>query len=238
MVMDDMTAAFEHGRATPQFGAIENLHDGCGYTAGWLGFCTATGDMVDLLERYNTVRSGNAVQKYTDRLEKLADAGNDRIDGLGGGFSADWRQAAADPAFQQAQLDIGHNLYLTPAVAVAKREGITTALGIEYLFDTALQNGPGAHDCAGLPQTVLRTNRAMGGSPATGVSERKWLATYNQIRTRQLEKPCEPGREAVWPDSVDRVAALSELAREGNWNLDPPLRLGSDIQINIVGPED
>jgi chitosanase len=238
LVMDDVTAAFEHGRAVPQYPAIENLGDGCGYTAGWIGFCTATGDMLDLIKRYNLVRRGNALQKYTDRLQRLADAESDRVDGLGGGFADDWRRAAADPAFQRAQLDIGHDLYLTPAIAVAKRAGVRTALGVEYLFDTALQSGPSVHDCAGMPQTVLRTSRVMGGSPATGVSERKWLTAYNQIRTRQLRKPCEPGRAAVWPDSIDRVAALSELARAGNWNLDPPVRLGSDVQITIVRTAD
>ncbi len=238
MVMDGITAAFEHGRAVPQYAAIENLHDGCGYTAGWIGFCTATGDMLDLVKRYNTVRPGNALTKYTERLRGLSDAESDRVESLGGGFAGDWRRAAGDPVFRQAQLDIGHDIYLTPAIDVANREGITTRLGVEHLFDTALQNGPSVGDCAGMPQTVRRTDQVMGGSPATGISERKWLAAYNQIRTRQLTRPCEPGREADWPDSVDRVAALSELVRAGNWNLDPPVRLGSDVRLTITLPAD
>jgi chitosanase len=236
MIMDDITAAFEHSRAVPQYADISNLHDGCGYTAGWIGFCTATGDMLDLVKRYNTVRPGNALTTYTERLRRLAAAGTDRVDTLGTGFTADWRHAAADPAFRRAQLDIGHDLYLVPAIATAKREGVTTALGVEHLFDTALQSGPGAHDCAGMPQTVRRTNRVMGGNPAHGVGERRWLLAYNQIRTRQLLHPCEPGREVDWPDSVDRVAALGELIRAGNWRLDLPVRLGSDVQITIRQP--
>jgi chitosanase len=235
-VMDNITAAFEHGRGVPQFASIENLHDGCGYTAGWIGFCTATGDMFDLLKRYNAVRPGNALAKYTDRLRGLAAAGTDRVDVLGGGFTADWRRAAGDPVFRRTQLDIGHYLYLAPAVAAASRAGIKSTLGLEHLFDTALQNGPGAHDCAGMPQTVRRTNAVMGGSPATGVSERRWLIAYNEIRMRQLQKPCEPGREADWPDSIDRVEALNALLRAGNWNLDPPFRLGSDVQVAITLP--
>ena len=236
MIMDDITAAFEHGHAVPQYADIENLHDGCGYTAGWIGFCTATGDMLDLVKRYNAVRPGNALAKYTERLRRLADAESDRVDTLGTGFTTDWRHAAADPAFRRAQLDIGHDLYLLPAIAAAKREGITTMLGVEHLFDTALQSGPSAHDCAGMPQTVSRTNRIMGGNPAHGVSERRWLLAYDQIRTRQLQRPCEPGREVDWPDSVDRVAALSGLIRAGNWRLDLPVRLGSDVQITIRLP--
>jgi chitosanase len=236
MIMDNITAAFEHSRAVPQYADISNLHDGCGYTAGWIGFCTATGDMLDLVKRYNTVCPGNVLAKYTERLRRLADTESDGVDTLGAGFPADWRHAAADPAFRRAQLDIGHDLYLVPAVAAAKREGITTALGIEHLFDTALQSGPSAHDCAGMPQTVRRTNKIMGGNPAHGVGERRWLLAYNQIRTRQLQRPCEPGREVDWPDSVDRVAALSGLIRAGNWRLDLPVRLGSDVQITIRVP--
>jgi chitosanase len=236
--MDDITAAFEHGRAVPQYADISDLHDGCGYTAGWIGFCTATGDMFDLVKRYNAVRPGNALAKYTDRLGQLAAAQSDRVDGLSARFPADWRRAAADPAFRRAQLDIGHDTYLAPAIAVARREGIRTALGMEHLFDTALQSGPSAHDCAGMPQTVRRTDRVMGGNPASGVGERRWLLAYNQIRTRQLRKPCEPGREVDWPDSVDRVAALSGLIRAGNWNLHPPVRLGSDVRVTIRTPTD
>ncbi|HEU5158607.1 MAG TPA: chitosanase [Streptosporangiaceae bacterium] len=238
MVMHDMTAAFEHSRADPQYAAIENLHDGCGYTAGWIGFCTATGDLLALVTRYNAIRPGNALAKYTERLRLLADAGSDRVNGLGGGFAADWRHASADLAFRRAQLDVGHDHYLAPAIAAARREGITTALGLEHLFDTALQNGPSAQDCAGMPQTVRRTNKVMGGNPAHGVSERSWLLAYNQIRTRQLLRPCEPGRAADWPESVDRVAALSELVRAGNWQLTPPVRLGSDVRITITRPAD
>jgi chitosanase len=238
LVMDDITAAFENHEVVPQYAAIENLRDGCGYTAGWIGFCTATGDLLEVVRRYNRARADNPLRPYTGRLQSLAHAQSDRVGDLGDGFPAAWRRAAADPVFRRTQLAVGHDRYLTPAVAMAKRQGITTALGVENLFDTALQSGPSESDCAGMPQTVRRTNNAVGGSPATGVGERRWLAAYNEIRTHQLKSPCVPGREADWPESVDRVAALNELARAGNWNLDPPVHLGSDVLLTITHPTD
>jgi chitosanase len=237
MIMDDITAAFENSEVLPQYAAIENLDDGCGYTAGWIGFCSATGDMLDLVRRYNEIRPGNVLRQYTDRLQRLANDEDDGVGGLGGAFPGDWRRAAADPVFRRAQLDVGHDTYLTPAIAMAKRHGIKTALGLEHLFDTALQSGPSATDCAGMPQTVSRTNRAVDGDPASGVSEKTWLAAYNEIRIRQLKNPCNPDRRVDWPDSIDRVEALSELARTGNWNLDTPVRLGSDVLLTITRPE-
>jgi chitosanase len=236
MIMDDITAAFESSKVAPQYAAIENLEDGCGYTAGWIGFCSATGDMLDLVERYNRMRPGNVLRQYTDRLQRLADDEDDGVGSLGGAFPGDWRRAAADPVFRRAQLDVGHDSYLAPAIAMAKRHGIKTALGVEHLFDTALQSGPSATDCAGMPQTVSRTNSAVGGNPASGVSEKSWLAAYNQIRIRQLKNPCNPDRKDEWPDSIDRVEALSELVRAGNRNLDPPVRLGSDVLLTITRP--
>jgi chitosanase len=236
-VMDDITAAFENHEVVPQYAAIENLHDGCGYTAGWIGFCTATGDLLEVAERYNKARPTNPLRKYTARLQQLANDKSDQVTALGSGFPNDWRQAAADPVFRRIQLDVGHENYLDPAIAMARKQGIKTALGVEHLFDTALQSGPSESDCAGMPQTVLRTNREMDGNPASGVSEQDWLTAYNEIRTRQLKDPCVPGREASWPESVNRVEALSELADDGNWDLDPPVRLRSDVLLTITDPK-
>jgi chitosanase len=236
-VMDDITAAFENHKVVPQYAAIENLHDGCGYTAGWIGFCTATGDLLEVVKRYTKASPTNPLRKYTARLRQLADDKSDRVDTLGSAFPADWRRAATDSEFRRIQLDVGHQHYLTPAIAMAKKHGITTPLGIEHLFDTALQSGPSKSDCAGMPQTVLRTNRAAGGNPASGVSEKSWLATFNKIRTRQLKDPCVPGREASWPDSVDRVEALTDLTQSENWDLTPPVHLRSDILLTIKHPK-
>ncbi|MDX6259147.1 MAG: chitosanase, partial [Kribbellaceae bacterium] len=42
-----------------QYKYIEDIGDGRGYTAGIIGFCSGTGDMVDLVELYKTRKPGN-----------------------------------------------------------------------------------------------------------------------------------------------------------------------------------
>ncbi|KJY45898.1 chitosanase, partial [Streptomyces sp. NRRL S-444] len=47
-----------------QYKYIEDIDDGRGYTAGIIGFCSGTGDMLDLVEYYTDVKPGNVLAKY------------------------------------------------------------------------------------------------------------------------------------------------------------------------------
>jgi chitosanase len=237
-MMDDITAVFENGTAAPQYAYVENLHDGCGYTAGWLGFCTATGDLLNLVTQYNAAVPDNALARYTDTLHTLADAHSDDTAGLGTAFEADWKQAAEDPRFVRLQLQVGHDTYLVPARRYAAREGVATNLGLENFFDTALMMGPGENDCDGLPEIVRETDAAMHGSPASGVAEASWLTAFNQIRVRHLRKPCTPGRENDWPQAVGRSRALQELADQGRWDLTAAITIGGGFDVTITEPHD
>lgn len=237
-MMDDITAVFEYSTLTPRYDNIENDNDGCGWTAGWIGFCTATGDMLDLVEHYNSVKPGNVLQKYTATLRKLADDESDSVKELGSKFPADWKTAAKDTVFQQAQLQIGHDMYLNPALSTAGKIGIKTNLGVENLFDTALMMGPGTGDCDGMPKIVKETTTAAGGTPATGKNEKAWLKTYNEIRVKHMRKPCTPGREKDWPDAVDRAEALQKISDDGNTDLHAPLTIGADWNLTITDPRD
>jgi chitosanase len=236
--MHDLTAVFENGRVVPQYGFVKDQHDGCGLTAGWVGFCTKYGDLLDVVRAYNAAVPGNVLTGYTRALERLAAARTDRTTGLGTRFAAGWRRAARDPVFRRIQLAVGHAAYLAPARAVARREGITTPLGLEDLFDTALMMGPGPAACDGLPKIAAETHRAMGGGPATGVPEAAWLRRFNQIRIRRLRHPCTPGRQADWPRATGRARALQDLADQGNWRLTPPVRVGGAYGLTITTPAD
>ncbi|WP_370947095.1 chitosanase [Amycolatopsis sp. cg5] len=237
-MFDDITAVFEQGANAPQYGNIENDKDGCGWTAGWIGFCTATGDMLQLVEKYNKAKPGNVLEKYTPTLRKLADSGSDSVKELGSKFPADWKTAAKDKAFQQLQITVGHDMYLTPALTTASKIGLKTNLGIENLFDTALMMGPGAGDCDGMPKIVKETTAAAGGTPASGKNEKAWLKTYNEIRVKHMKKPCTPGREADWPQAVDRAAALQKLSDTGKQDLRAPLTIGAGYDVTITNPHD
>ncbi|MCW2887446.1 MAG: chitosanase [Streptosporangiaceae bacterium] len=238
MMIHDITAVFENDSVVPQYGYIKDQHDGCGFTAGWIGFCTKYGDLLDAVKAYNTAVPGNVLTRYTAVLRRLADARTDRTGDLGAGFTADWRRAALDPAFRRIQLAVGHDAYLGPARGVARREGVTTPLGLETLFDTALMMGPGPAACDGLLKIASETHRAMKGGPATGVPEAAWVRRFNTIRIRHLEHPCTPGRQADWPRAVGRPQALQALADQGNWQLIPPVRIGGSHALTITTPTD
>ncbi|MCW2915345.1 MAG: hypothetical protein JWN52_3413 [Actinomycetia bacterium] len=238
MMMHDITAVFENSRVVPQYDFIKNQHDGCGLTAGWIGFCTKYGDVLDVVKAYNSAVPGNVLKKHTRALQRLAHARTEKTTGLSGGFTTDWKQASLDPVFRRIQLDVGHDSYLTPARVVARREGIKTALGLENLFDTALMMGPGPTACDGLLKIASETHRTMKGGPAAGVPEAAWLRRFNTIRIRRLKHPCTPGRQADWPRAVGRPQALQELADQGNWHLTPPVRIGGNYGLTITTPAD
>jgi len=40
---------------------LEDIHDGRGYTAGIIGFCSGTGDMLELVEAYTAAKPGNVL---------------------------------------------------------------------------------------------------------------------------------------------------------------------------------
>ncbi|GAA0631501.1 chitosanase [Kutzneria viridogrisea] len=236
--LDDITAVFENGANSPQYGYIENLNDGCGYTAGWIGFCTQTGDLLKLVERYNQAAPDNVLAKYTDTLRQLAGSGSDDTSALGGSFESDWKQAAQDSTFTELQLATGHELYLNPARDLVAQHGLRTNLGLANFFDTALMMGPGPTDCDGLPKIIGETSSALGGDPASGVDEASWLSRFNQIRAEHMRHPCTPGRENDWPSATGRTDALQQLADEGNWALTTPLTVHGGFEVTITDPHD
>ncbi|MCQ4079948.1 chitosanase [Streptomyces sp. RB6PN25] len=239
--IDEITNVFENGDITSGFADIQDYGDGCGYTAGYIGFCTATNDDVDLVTYYDSQEPDNPLAKYLPALKKLAAASSDAHTGLNG-FPAAWKQAAKDTVFVQAQFEQAHAHYLDPALAEAQKVGIQSALGVANFFDTAVEMGPdGTPDSPdGLLVLVAETTSKAGGTPASGVNEHTWLGIFNQVRTNHLKHPKTPGRQTDWPSSVDRVQALDQMASAGEWDLPLPLHVGADFNFTIPkrGPGD
>ncbi|MFE3770257.1 chitosanase [Streptomyces sp. NPDC059122] len=238
LMMDDITAVFENGATVPQYAYIADLHDGCGYTAGWIGFCSQSGDMLGLVKAYNAAAPRNVLAKYTTVLQRLADSGSEDTGALGGAFVRDWKKAAQDPVFRRVQIQVGHDTYLTPAMKLSAQEGVKSELGRENLFDTALMMGQGSDDCDGMVKIAHETDKVLGGNPASGVDEARWLARFNTVRQEHLKHPCTPGRQNDWPQAVDRSQALQELADRGEWDLKAPLTVSADFARTISRPRD
>src|SRR6476469_6737547 len=51
-----------------QYRYIEDIHDGRGYTAGIIGFCSGTGDMLEVVQAYTAKVPGNPLATYLPAL--------------------------------------------------------------------------------------------------------------------------------------------------------------------------
>jgi hypothetical protein len=196
-----------------QYRYIEDIGDGRGYTAGIIGFCSGTGDMLDLVELYAKRKPGNALAKYLPALRSVN--GSARHDGLGTPFVNDWKAAAADPAFQQAQNDERDRVYFNPAVSQAKADGLPT-LGQFIYYDAIVMHGPGSDPVSfgGIRRTAMRH----ASTPAQGGDLVKYLSAFLDARTAAM-KTEEAHSDTSRVDTEQRVFLAA-----GNFALNPPLR--------------
>ena len=74
-VADELVSVFENSTTHLQYGYVENLHDGCGLTAGRAGFCSATGDMLMTVEAYAEAAPQTPLVRYLPILRARATTG-------------------------------------------------------------------------------------------------------------------------------------------------------------------
>ncbi|MGY1500100.1 chitosanase [Streptomyces sp. QTS52] len=196
-----------------QYQYIEDIGDGRGYTAGIVGFCSGTGDMLDLVQAYTQVKPGNVLAKYLPALKRVN--GSDSHSGLGDAFVADWRTAAKDKVFQQAQDSERDRVYFDPAVKQAKSDGLRT-LGQFIYYDAIVMHGPGDDPVSfgGIRKTAIKKVR----TPAQGGDETAYLNAFLDARKAAM-KTEEAHSDTSRVDTEQRV-----FLRAGNLDLNPPLR--------------
>lgn len=195
-----------------QYGYIEDIGDGRGYTAGIIGFCSGTGDMLEVVQRYTNAVPGNVLAKYLPALRAVN--GTDSHAGLDPGFPGDWRTAARDPAFQRAQDAERDETYFNPAVNQAKQDGLR-ALGQFVYYDAIVMHGPGSDPVSfgGIRATALSRARP----PSQGGSEVTYLHAFLDARVAAM-KTEEAHSDTSRVDTAQRV-----FLNNGNLDLDPPL---------------
>ncbi|MEW2300777.1 chitosanase [Streptomyces sp. NPDC006655] len=195
-----------------QYKYIEDIGDGRGYTAGIIGFCSGTGDMLDLVQLYTDRKPGNVLAKYLPALRRVN--GSDSHAGLDPNFPADWRKAAQDTAFQQAQNDERDRVYFNPAVQQGKTDGLGT-LGQFTYYDAIVMHGDG--DDATSFRNIRK--RALGHAkpPAQGGNETTYLNAFLDARVWAMKQE-EAHSDTTRVDTEQRV-----FLRNGNLCLDTPL---------------
>lgn len=195
-----------------QYKYIEDIGDGRGYTAGIIGFCSGTGDMLDLVELYTQRKPGNVLAKYLPALRQVN--GSDSHQGLDPGFPADWRKAAQDSAFQQAQNDERDRVYFNPAVAQGKTDGIGV-LGQFAYYDAIVMHGDGTDSTSF--SNIRRRALAKAKPPSQGGNEVTYLNAFLDARVWAMKQE-EAHSDTTRVDTEQRV-----FLQKRNLNLDPPL---------------
>ncbi|QDL69855.1 chitosanase [Streptomyces malaysiensis subsp. malaysiensis] len=207
-----------------QFEYIEDIGDGRGYTAGIIGFCSGTGDMLELVEYYTQQKPDNVLAKYLPALREVD--GSDSHDGLDPNFTQDWKKAAGDKAFQDAQEHERDRVYFNPAVEQGKSDGLG-ALGQFIYYDAIVMHGPGdsQYSFGGIRKTALSKAKP----PAQGGDETTYLNAFLDARVEAMKSE-EAHSDASRVDTEQR-----KFLDEKNFDLTPPLKwqvYGDPYEIN------
>jgi chitosanase len=197
-----------------RYGAIEDIGDGNGYTAGIIGFCSGTNDMLQLVEYFTDKHPDNPLAGYLPALREVD--GSDSHEGLGAPFEAAWAKAAEDPEFRKAQDVMRDRIYFDPAVRLAKMDGLST-LGQFIYYDAMVLHGPGLgpEGFYGIREAAMKA----ADTAAEGGDEKAYLNAFLDAgRTVIGRQKTEQTRDSSRIDTAQRV-----FLRAGNMDLDTPL---------------
>jgi chitosanase len=203
-----------------QFAYIEDIHDGRGYTAGIIGFCSGTGDMLELVEAYTATKPSNVLAKYLPALRAVNNT--DSHAGLDPNFTRDWVTAAGDSVFQAAQESERDRVYFNPSVRDGKADGVR-ALGQFAYYDASVMHGYDG-------MRAIRSRALQRAKPpAQGGDERTWLNAFLDERVIEMNKE-EAHSDTTRVDTAQRV-----FLNNGNFDLNPPLSFSVYGQAFHIG---
>jgi chitosanase len=219
-VAEAMTSIWENDTPKLDYAYSENINDGRGYTSGRAGFCTGTGDAIQVIACYDMLRSaanGNLMAKYMPALmtidQKFQSTGQDQgstapLDAVGN-WIADWGTSYNDATtradFKKCQDQISDLLYYMPAMQAAASFHLDHALTKAALYDMWINQGDDT--------LVKQTNTAVGA----GATEDAWLKKFLELRRDLL------AGDPTWATSVDRVAGYEKARRRNNYDLAMPI---------------
>ncbi|MFC4081868.1 chitosanase [Amycolatopsis samaneae] len=195
-----------------QYKYIEDIGDGRGYTAGIIGFCSGTGDMLDLVEAYTKSVPDNPLAKFLPALRKVN--GTPSHDGLGAPFENAWKQAAGTKEFQNAQNGERDRVYFDPAVNQGKSDKLG-ALGQFAYYDAIVMHGPGtsSDSFGGIREAALKQAKP----PSQGGDEKTYLKAFFEARKVVMKK------EEAHADTSRVDTEQLKFLNEDNLDLHTPL---------------
>ena len=179
-----------------------------GYTAGLVGFCSGTSDLLAVVEEYTRREPGNPLAAYLPALRAVD--GSDSHAGLDPGFPGAWRAATRDPVLRKVQEDQRDASYFRPAVRLAEADDLR-ALGQFAYFDAAV-----VHGVSGLT-AIRQAALAQARSPAQGGDEIAYLDAFLDARVKRMRT------EEAHVDTTRVDTAQRLFLRRSNLDLTGPL---------------
>jgi chitosanase len=198
---------------------IEDIGDGRGYTAGIAGWCSGTGDMLELVRYHSRTTPGSSLQRYLPALRRIMAAPYDsraRLSHtlLGTPFTTAWAAASRTARFRSAQRRVRDRMYYNPALAMAVADRLSL-LGLYLYYDVSVNHGQG-NDRESFGGIVAGVKARGYRSPARGGNEITYLSAIVAARDAVLRG---------WGDyqSNGRSTIALKFLRERNLTLRTPL---------------
>jgi chitosanase len=221
--VDKLISEFENSTSVIQYCYIEALDDGRGYTAGRAGFTSATADLLEVAERYTRAVPDNPLADLLPRLRELAANEDGSLEGLEALPDA-WRATCDDPRQRRIQDAIVDEYYYRPATRRWRKLGLRRPLSLGAIYDAEIQHGGGT-DPDGVPAMLKRARKRAGGTPRTGVSEKRFLRAFIRDRRATLAHAHDPDTREAWAEVVERADVWKQLVTTGQWRLASPIRV-------------
>jgi chitosanase len=216
---------FEVGKPQSDYGYVEKLNDGRGYTVTNYGFCTSTGEVSTVIRRYSIGAPKNPLRRFLAVMRP----GHEKTSELDD-FPAAWREEAkVSDQLGAVCEEVANRLFFKPATRAAQVAGIRTPVGKLVFYDTWLQHG-GDGDSDSFQAIYSRTRRSVGDR--RHCPEPDFIRAFLAIRKGVLLNPTDPSTASVWRQSAPRVDALVKLL-DDNPSLDPPITV-ANAEISAV----
>lgn len=169
-----------------------------------------------VVDEFTKVRPNNPLARFLPALARLKMRG-DVFTGLNG-FEAEVRKLAKDKDFIDTQWKVCDDQYNQPSMEWCKRIQCQHALTKAELHDALVNHGEGLGSKFSVDYIFQAAERAVGGTPRTGVEETRWLAAFLKARLDLLRS--WDHTSAV---SFRRVTMYQRLLELRNLNLDGPI---------------
>lgn len=221
-VILQLTSIFENSTTDLAFDYAEDIKDGRGYTFGFVGFCSGTGDGSQMLEEYSRLinNSDSETTRYLNAMKAIDAQGKDMNPSLVGldNFVAYVKKNGKKNEWIQANLNIANKLYVIPSQKKATELNLVSALSRGQLYDCYLNQGE-----SGALALIKKTG-------PNNNNESAWIQKFLQTRYDLM------ARDPTWKEALDRIRVYQKLT--SNMSFATPINVtcyGDSFTLNPKG---